>query len=77
MLIRTTLTVRNAFQSAIAIAVHRPDDPSQIKLQVKHFQKVAMVAAEFDDYLFRTHNKQSDEYMAMYNMIRAAVDAGN
>jgi hypothetical protein len=66
--------IRNAFQSPIAPAVYEAKDKSEIKFEVRNFKKVAEVAAQFDDYLFQTHNKRSHEDIAQSEFLRAPLD---
>ncbi len=62
--------IRNAFQSATALAQFECKSPSDpVHLQVRHFEIVAKAAAEFDDYLIRTTG-HSDAERAAFNMMR-------
>lgn len=63
--------IRNAFQSATALAQFECKSPSDpVRLKVRHFEIVAKAAAEFDDYLIRTTG-HSDAERAAFNMMRA------
>ncbi|KAK6440344.1 hypothetical protein LTR95_003425 [Oleoguttula sp. CCFEE 5521] len=56
--------LRNAFQSAIAMARSglQPNDP--IKVEKRHFETVADVSREFNDYIWRTNSGRSDADIA-------------
>jgi len=62
--------IRNAFQSAIAIAVYRTEDSEVAKLNVEHFWKVAKASNDFNDYLRKTKRGLSDGDIAGSNMTR-------
>lgn len=63
--------IRNAFQSAIAIAEYGTRKGEPARLDVSHFQKVAKASDAFDDYLRRTKKGFSDADMAENDMMRA------
>ena len=63
--------IRNAFQSALAIAEFAVKDDTPAKLEISHFEKVAKASDEFEDYLWRVKNGRSDADIAAHNMMRA------
>lgn len=63
--------IRNAFQSALAIAEFVIKDDTPAKLEISHFEKVAKASVEFEDYLWRVKNGRSDADIAAHNMMRA------
>lgn len=63
--------IRNAFQSALAIAEFAVKDETPARLEISHFEKVAKASDEFEDYLWRVKNGRSDADIAAHNMMRA------
>lgn len=63
--------IRNAFQSALAIAEFAVKDESPARLDISHFEKVAKASVEFEDYLWRVKSGRSDADIAAHNMMRA------
>ncbi|KAK7701795.1 hypothetical protein SLS57_011600 [Botryosphaeria dothidea] len=61
--------IRNAFKSAVALANYHPED-GEISLQIQHFEKVARVSNEFNNYFWRVHGKKSDSKIAFENRNR-------
>lgn len=62
--------IRNAFQSALAIAEYVAKDGVPVKLEISHFEKVAKASSEFDYYLSRVHHGRTDADNALSNMMR-------
>ncbi|KKA18476.1 AAA family ATPase [Rasamsonia emersonii CBS 393.64] len=62
--------IRNAFQSALALAKHRSQDGEPLMLKVDDFVSVAKASREFDDYLMRVKKGQRDSEIARLNMLR-------
>jgi hypothetical protein len=62
--------LRNAFQSAIALAGFNNSNTGRISLRKRHFQKVADVSHHFNNYLWRVKKGQSDAEIMGRNMIR-------
>ena len=62
--------IRNAFQSAIAIAECGISKGEPATLGVSHFQKVVKASDAFDDYLRRTKNGLTDADIASTGMMR-------
>jgi hypothetical protein len=65
--------IRNAFQSAYALAVYEARDKSRIKLKVSNFEEVAKFANMFNKYLFETQSRRSADQIASGDLIRAPV----
>lgn len=63
--------IRNAFQSALAIAEFTVNENTPAKLEINHFEKVAKASVEFEDYLWRVKSGRSDADIAAHNMMRA------
>lgn len=63
--------IRNAFQSAIAVASFMPKDGDSIGLKKEHFEKIAIVSNHFNNYLWRVKKGQTDADLAGVNMTRA------
>lgn len=63
--------IRNAFQSALAIAEFAVKEDTPARLDISHFEKVAKASVEFEDYLWRVKNGRSDADIAAHNMMRA------
>lgn len=63
--------IRNAFQSALAIAEFAVKDDTPARLEISHFEKVAKASVEFEDYLWRVKSGRSDADIAAHNMMRA------
>ncbi|KAI0885474.1 P-loop containing nucleoside triphosphate hydrolase protein [Annulohypoxylon maeteangense] len=63
--------IRNAFQTAIAIAKYEAKDSNEPPtLTVKHFRKVAKTAKEFDQYLMELSQDKDDNQIAMDQELR-------
>lgn len=62
--------IRNAFQSALAIAEYDIRGGKATKLEVSHFKKVAEASNEFDEYLRRTKNGFTDADIAVNEQMR-------
>lgn len=62
--------IRNAFQSAVALAGFKlqPDQP--VILSKEHFEKVSEVSNHFNSYLWRVKRGHSDADMARIHMLR-------
>ncbi|KAI5919615.1 hypothetical protein F4810DRAFT_686268 [Camillea tinctor] len=56
--------IRNAFQSAVALAGYKHQGTEKIELKREHFSKVAKVSRQFNNYLWSIHCK-SDADKAM------------
>jgi len=67
--VRNGRQIRNAFQSAIALARYRPSDKRLVEETPEHFGKVARVSNEFNDYLFHVHRAPESSH-ATRNMLR-------
>ena len=72
--------IRNAFQSAMALATYEATQSGKDKIQLSrsHFTKVANVSASFDDYLLRTHHgvpehKRNYDNMTRYDLYGTAA----
>lgn len=65
--------IRNAFQTAAALAEYENSltADGKTKLLIEHFMTVAKASWEFDDYLTRTRQGQSEADMANINFLRA------
>lgn len=63
--------IRNAFQSALAIAEFAIKNNTAAKLEITHFEKVAKASVEFEDYLWRVKSGRNDADIAAHNMMRA------
>ncbi|KAI9810741.1 MAG: hypothetical protein M1827_006079 [Pycnora praestabilis] len=62
--------IRNAFQSALAIAEYSVREGAIAKLETSHFEKVAKASSEFDYYLWKVHRGRTDADKAYSNMLR-------
>ncbi|KAI1462622.1 P-loop containing nucleoside triphosphate hydrolase protein [Annulohypoxylon moriforme] len=63
--------IRNAFQTAIAIARYKAKDSNEPPtLTVEHFEKVAKTAKEFDQYLMKLSQDKDDNFLAMEQQLR-------
>lgn len=63
--------IRNAYQSALAIAEFAVKDNTPARLEISHFEKVARASVEFEEYLWRVKSGRSDADIAAHNMMRA------
>jgi hypothetical protein len=63
--------IRNAYQSALAIAEFAVKDNTPARLEISHFEKVAKASVEFEEYLWRVKSGRSDADIAAHNMMRA------
>ena len=66
--------IRNAFQSAMALAQHRSSHipGSDFKLLVQDFEEVTKAAEEFNEYLYRTRGRKYEQERATMYQLRAA-----
>ncbi|KAI9699206.1 MAG: hypothetical protein M1820_007285 [Bogoriella megaspora] len=62
--------IRNAFQSAIALAKFRTKLSETIHVKKEHFEKVALVSSEFQTYLTRVQNLRTDGEIAKSRLLR-------
>lgn len=62
--------IRNAFQSAIALAKFGAADNEPVRVEKEHFEKVAKVSDEFNDYLLRVKNEKNDADLAKDRLLR-------
>ena len=63
--------IRNAFQSAIALASFALKDGQEVKLKTEHFKKVAEASDEFNRYLWRVKKDHTDADLASNHLMRA------
>ncbi|KAK4216778.1 aaa family atpase [Rhypophila decipiens] len=62
--------IRNAFQSALALAGFHSDDGQSVRLETQHFQKVFNVSDKFSNYIWRVRQGHSDADWNRMNMVR-------
>lgn len=62
--------IRNAFQTAIALAEYEAGENGTPSLALGHFKKVADASKEFDIYLKNVYGGQSDAHIAMMEQSR-------
>ena len=74
--------IRNAFQTAVAIAEYETVDMRQKgytgnpELKVQHLETIVRTSSEFDEYMRKTHSGRTDEQIAaMANLRSAAFEA--
>ncbi|KAF4973363.1 hypothetical protein FSARC_341 [Fusarium sarcochroum] len=57
--------IRNAFQTAIAIANYETNQKNNMVLGAKQFEKVAKIARRFDEYLQKVYRGKNDAQLAL------------
>ena len=62
--------IRNAFQSAVALAGFKTAPGEPIKLDREHFEKVSRVSNHFNDYLWRVMGGRTDAFFAQQHRLR-------
>ncbi|KAM7188376.1 protein MSP1 [Naviculisporaceae sp. PSN 640] len=62
--------IRNAFQSALALAGFHAGDGQSVRLETQHFQKVFNVSDKFSNYIWRVRQGHSDSDWNRMNMVR-------
>ena len=71
LLIYNIRQIRNAFQTAIALAEHEANlQNKKFELSERHFEDVAKASEEFDDYLKATHGGRTESDRAKHNSLR-------
>ncbi|KAL8382972.1 hypothetical protein RB595_006644 [Gaeumannomyces hyphopodioides] len=62
--------IRNAFQTAIALAEHESKEGECIRVRKWHFERVAAVSNEFNEYLWRVKHRRDESELALNNQFR-------
>ena len=63
--------IRNAFQTAIALAKFNVGEGQRVRIKKEHFEKVALVSHHFNNYVWRVKKGHTDSDLAGTNMSRA------
>lgn len=62
--------IRNAFQSAVALAGFRTTPGEPLTLHTGHFDKVSRVSSHFNEYLWKVNSGRTDADAALTNRLR-------
>lgn len=62
--------IRNAFQSAVALASFRRPLDQPVQLSQEHFEKVSQVSHHFNNYLWRVKRANNDADLARLSLLR-------
>ncbi|RAH57114.1 hypothetical protein BO85DRAFT_422010 [Aspergillus piperis CBS 112811] len=62
--------IRNAFQSALALATYNSHTASKIELSTMYFEKVFELSDKFSNYIWSTQNMQDDAERNRNSMVR-------